>query len=73
MSGKVTVFNPETGEEVSLWPVDARELVTRCGWSTEGPSPPADVAPQQDQQAEPAAEAKSPGRGRRAGRGRAAT
>lgn len=32
-NGKVIVYDPSTGQQVERWPVDARELVERCGFS----------------------------------------
>lgn len=70
MSEKVTVYNLDTGQRIQLWPIDARELVARGGWSLAVPSPPAPAELQTEDNA-PEPLAQSSGRGRRAGRGRA--
>jgi len=44
-SGKVVLHNAETGEQVERWPVDAREMLSRGGWSltADGEPPVTDV------------------------------
>lgn len=32
-SGKVVLHHAETGEQIERWPVDAREILARGGWS----------------------------------------
>lgn len=70
MDGKVKAYNLQTGQAIELWPIDARELVARGGWSLAVPPPPVHADPSNDQGA-PEPEAKSSASGRR-GRGRAA-